>query len=94
MATVDQQLSEHIPGGTPEWYSTKFYTGRRIPEVQPLTLLHTIFDRKGTSFVDLLLTIGAPFIYWNSVSPLNAVCCNPRPSFRYDYYSFKIFPRF
>ena len=27
-------------------YSTKFYTGRLRPEVQPLTLLYTIFDRK------------------------------------------------
>ena len=25
----------------------KFYTGRFRPEVQPLTLLYTIFDRKG-----------------------------------------------
>ena len=29
-------------------YSTKFYTGRLRSEVQPLTLLYTIFDRKGT----------------------------------------------
>ena len=69
MATVDQQRSKYIPGG----YSTKFYTGRLIPEVQPLTLLYNIFDRKSASFVDLLLTIGAPFIYWNAASHLNAV---------------------
>ena len=29
-------------------YSTKFYAGRLGPEVQPLTLLYTIFDKKGT----------------------------------------------
>ena len=28
----------------------KVYTGRLRPEVQPLTILYTIFDRKGTSF--------------------------------------------
>ena len=27
-------------------YSTNFYTGRLCPEVQPLTLLYTIFSRK------------------------------------------------
>ena len=31
-------------------YSTKFYTGRLRPEVQTLTLLYTIFERKGTPF--------------------------------------------
>ena len=53
-------LSEHggmFPGG----YSTKFYTGRLRPEVQPLTLLNTIFERKGTPFIHLLLTNGTPF---------------------------------
>ena len=29
-------------------HSTKFYTGRLRSEVQLLTLLYTIFDRKGT----------------------------------------------
>ena len=29
----------------------KFYTGGHCPEVQPLTLLYSIFDRKGTPFV-------------------------------------------
>ena len=35
-------------GGWGRWgeYSPKFYTGRLFPEVQPLTLLYTIFDRK------------------------------------------------
>ena len=44
-------------------YSTKFYTGRFRPEVQPLTLLYTIFHEKGTPFVYLLLTNGTPFTY-------------------------------
>ena len=47
------------PGGG--GYSTKFYTGRLRPEVQPLTLLYTIFDRKGLSLVYLLLTNGTTF---------------------------------
>ena len=42
-------------------YSTKFYTGRLRPKVQPLTLLYTIFDRKGLSLVYLLLTNGTTF---------------------------------
>jgi len=33
--------------GTLGVYSTKFHTGRLCPEVQPLTLLNSIFDRKG-----------------------------------------------
>ena len=35
-------------GGWGRWglYSPKFYTGRLCPEVQPFTLLYTIFDRK------------------------------------------------
>ena len=35
----------------------------RWPEVQPLPLLYTIFDRKGTPFVYVLLTNGTTFIY-------------------------------
>ena len=44
-------------------YSKKFYTGRLRSEVQPLTLLYTIFFREGTPFVYLLLEKGTPFIY-------------------------------
>ena len=33
------------------WWSKKFYTGGHCPEVQPLTLLYSIFDRKGIPFV-------------------------------------------
>ena len=47
----------------PRGYSTNFYTGRLRPEVQPLTLLYTIFHEKGTPFVYLLLTNGTPFTY-------------------------------
>ena len=42
---------------------TKFCTGRVRPEVQPLTLLYTILDRKSTLFVYHLLTNGIPFTY-------------------------------
>ena len=48
-----------FPGG----YLKKFYTGRLRPEVQPLTLLYTIFFKIGTPFVYLLLEKGTPFIY-------------------------------
>ena len=40
-------------GGGVGWHSTKFYTRRLRPEVQTITLLYTIFDRKGTPFVYL-----------------------------------------
>ena len=46
----------------PRGYSTKFYTGRLAPsDIQPLTLLNTIFARKGTLFIYLLLTKWYPF---------------------------------
>jgi len=32
--------------GAEEAYSTKFYTGRLCPKVQPLTLLYTILTEK------------------------------------------------
>ena len=43
----------------PGWgYSTKFYTGKLRPEVQPLiTLSHTIFDGKGTPFIYLVFVL-------------------------------------
>ena len=45
--------------------STKFYTGGRRPEVQPLTLLHTSFDRKSTPFESHFVNItnDTPFTY-------------------------------
>ena len=53
------QLSFSGGGG----YSTKFHTERLRPEVQPLTLLYTIFGRKATPLVYLLVTNGTPFVY-------------------------------
>ena len=44
-------------------YYTKFYTCYLLSKVQPLTLLYTIFDRKGTPFVHLPLTNGTPFMH-------------------------------
>ena len=41
-------------------YTTNFYTGRLRLEVQPLTLLRTMFGRKGTPFVYTLLANGTP----------------------------------
>ena len=63
-----------LPACTP-MYSTNAYTGRLRPEVQPLTLLYTIFHEKGTPFVYLLLTNGTPFKYLvqNFASLLTAV---------------------
>lgn len=46
----------HFPGREGGGYTTKFYMRRLRPEVQTLTLLYTIFDRKGIPFVYLLLT--------------------------------------
>ena len=42
--------------------STNVYTGRLRLMVQPLTLLYTIFHKKGTPFVYLLLTNGTPWV--------------------------------
>ena len=50
----------HKPGRE---YSKEFYTGRLRPEVLPLSLSHTVSDRKGTPFVYLLLTNDTPFTY-------------------------------
>ena len=46
-------------------YSTKFYTGRLdCPEVQTLTLLYTIFDRKGNPLFHIpSIENGTPFTY-------------------------------
>ena len=41
----------------------QIFIGRFRSEVQPLTLLFTIFHEKGIPFVYLLLTNGTPFIY-------------------------------
>ena len=53
--TCYQKLPQNWEGGGGAWvrvsYSTKFYTGRHGPEIQPLTLLCTIFGKKGTLFI-------------------------------------------
>ena len=43
---------------------TNVYTGTLRAEVQPLTLLFTIFHEKGSSFAYLLLRNGTPFTYF------------------------------
>ena len=48
-------------GGTQQ-----FYPGRPRPEVQPLTLLYTTFDRKGSPFVYL--------VYWQMVPLWHTYC--------------------
>ena len=35
----------------------EYYTGRLYPKFQPLTLLYIILDRKGTPFINLLVTL-------------------------------------
>ena len=56
-------------------YSTKFYTGALRSEVQPLTLLNTIFKNKGIRFIHLSETNGTPFTYlvYNVAPILTAV---------------------
>ena len=51
-------LAEVAGGGG---YSITFYTASLRPEVQPLTLLYTIFDRKGTPLIYHLLINGTLF---------------------------------
>ena len=50
---------QFFPGGG----TKKINTGRLRPKVRPLTLLHTIFDRKVIPFVYLPLITGTPFVY-------------------------------
>jgi len=45
-------IAWHMCPGWGGGHSTKFYTGRLCPKVQPLTLLYTSFDGKGTPFQD------------------------------------------
>ena len=87
-------LSTVINERTLGWYSTKVYTERLRPKVQPLTLLYTIFDKKGTPFVYLLLTNCIPSTYLVSLEILIPFNCCKCTVFKYDYYPFKIFPWF
>ena len=55
-------------------YSTNVHKGRLWLEVQPLTVLYTIFHKKGTPFVYLLFTNGTPFTLFASLlTAVNAV---------------------
>ena len=47
---IGRKLASILHGTLPGGYSTKFYTGRLRPEIQTVTLIYTIFDRKGTPF--------------------------------------------
>ena len=47
---------------------TKLYTGKLLPGVQPFTLFYTIFDRKGTPFVYLLLANMVPLSHTRSLT--------------------------
>ena len=54
-------IMSRAPGGGGG--TQQIFMGRLHHEVQPLTLLYTIFDENGTPFVYLLLTNGTPFTY-------------------------------
>ena len=60
---VSVSRHERWGGGGGREYSTRFYMGTLRPEVQPITLQYTIFDRKGTPFVHFLLTNRTLFTY-------------------------------
>ena len=61
-------------GGGGGSYTTNFNKGRFWLEVQPLTILYTIFHKKGTPFIYLLFTNGTPFTLCASLlTAVNAV---------------------
>ena len=63
---VTSQGSQNQPGlGRGEGLLKKLHTGggELRAEVQPFTLEHTFFERKGTPFVYLLSKNGTPFTY-------------------------------
>ena len=63
MCNLSKGMTPRGSGGGGGEYSTKYYKRRLRPEVQPVTLLYTIFHEKGTHFVYLLLTNGTLFTY-------------------------------
>ena len=71
-------LTATEPGG----YSRKFHGRRLNPEIQPLTLLYTNLDRKGTRFVHLQLTNGTPFTYLDRPRPFQILLGNFLATFR------------
>ena len=58
----DSDFKRQLPG-SPEGGGALNKVLYGEPEVQSLTLLYTIFDRKGTPFVYLPLKNGTPFTY-------------------------------
>ena len=64
-----------MPGGGGELLNKiNVHKGRLWLEFQPLTVLYTIFHKKGTPFVYLLFTNGTPFTLFASVlTAVNAV---------------------
>ena len=77
--TKNEQISLTLSprgGGGEGYLLNKFLYGKAVPEVQPLTLLYTIFHEKGTPLVYLLLTNGTPFthlVFIELCIPFN--CC-------------------
>ena len=69
-ATLNMLTTRGGGGGGKRGHSTKFYTGRLHPEVQTLTLLYTIFDRKGTLFIYLPRKM-VPLLYSYGATLLN-----------------------
>ena len=69
MAAFEIQTRGHMTPPPPQGggYSTNVYAEKLLPEVQPLTLLYTIFSQKRYPFcipsIDNLLTNGTPFTY-------------------------------
>ena len=61
--SIENDVSTGWGGGGVGGYSTKFYMGRLRAEIQPLTLLYTIFETKGTPFVNILWTNITPSTY-------------------------------
>ena len=79
---IDKHYVGLVPGGGGA-HSSKIYMGRLRPEVQTLTLLRAILDRKGTPFRIPSIENCTPFIYLQSDvyqifhlrNPLRAVGC-------------------
>ena len=63
MTAVNQTKTRSTPGGGREGYSTKICMGMLRPEVQTLTILQTVFDRRGNPFMYLSKKNGTPFIF-------------------------------
>ena len=62
-ALVSQDKGNVGSGNNPGGYSKRFYTGRLRPEVQPLTLLYTIFSVKAALSYTFYWKKATPFIY-------------------------------